>query len=111
MLYTQSHREDNDDFLATTSLDSEDADNYAQNIKDGGREARNDDFAKGSFVPFDDLPEESPKILTCRAIVVGVICGALVNVVKIYMGLVSGWGQSASIFGASYSRSDQAPGK
>jgi hypothetical protein len=57
-------------------------------------------FAKDPFKPFDDLPDENRNILTIRAIVVGVLCGALVNASNIYLGLKSGWSASANIFGA-----------
>ena len=52
------------------------------------------------FVPFDDLPDERPRIITVRAIVIGCICGALVNASNLYLGLKTGWTFSASLFGA-----------
>lgn len=52
------------------------------------------------FVPFDDLPPEDRNILTLRAIVVGLFCGGLVNASNIYLGLKSGWTDSANIFGS-----------
>ena len=50
------------------------------------------------FQPFNDLPSEQRNILTVRAIVVGILCGALVNASNIYLGLKSGWTASANIF-------------
>lgn len=52
------------------------------------------------FVPFDDLPEEPSRILTVRAVVVGCICGALVNASNVYLGLKTGWTFTANLFGA-----------
>ncbi|GAB7351893.1 hypothetical protein MBLNU459_g2436t1 [Dothideomycetes sp. NU459] len=52
------------------------------------------------FVPFDDLPEERQRVLTIRAMVVGCICGALVNASNVYLGLKTGWTFGANLFGA-----------
>ena len=52
------------------------------------------------FTPFDDLPEERHFIVTIRAILVGVVCGALVNASNVYLGLKTGWTFGASLFGA-----------
>ncbi|PIA97430.1 hypothetical protein CB0940_05809 [Cercospora beticola] len=52
------------------------------------------------FTPFDDLPEERHYIVTIRAILVGVVCGALVNASNVYLGLKTGWTFGASLFGA-----------
>lgn len=52
------------------------------------------------FTPFDDLPEERHYIVTIRAMVIGVICGALVNASNVYLGLKTGWTFGASLFGA-----------
>jgi hypothetical protein len=51
------------------------------------------------FLSFDDLPDEDRNILTFRAIVVGLLCGGLVNASNIYLGLKSGWTSGANIFG------------
>ena len=52
------------------------------------------------FVPFNDLPDERRRIVTIRAMVVGAICGALVNASNLYLGLKTGWTFSANLFGA-----------
>ncbi|KAF2146337.1 uncharacterized protein K452DRAFT_109136 [Aplosporella prunicola CBS 121167] len=52
------------------------------------------------FVPFDDLPEERDRVLTIRAVVMGCICGALVNASNVYLGLKTGWTFTANLFGA-----------
>lgn len=52
------------------------------------------------FVPFDDLPPERERVLTVRAMIVGCICGALVNASNVYLGLKTGWTFGASLFGA-----------
>jgi hypothetical protein len=53
------------------------------------------------FVPFDNLPSEQNGILTIRAVIVGLLCGGLVNASNIYLGLKSGWTAGANIFGVS----------
>lgn len=57
-----------------------------------------DGFVKDPFVPFDNIKPEA-RILTFRAMLVGAICGALVNASNIYLGLKTGWTFSANIFG------------
>ncbi|KAI9755230.1 MAG: Cu-binding protein [Chaenotheca gracillima] len=54
------------------------------------------------FVPFPHdpgVPEET-HILRVRSIVLGLICGALVNASNVYLGLKTGWTFSANLFGA-----------
>lgn len=52
------------------------------------------------FVPFDDLPDEKHWIVTARAMLVGCVCGALVNASNLYLGLKTGWTFGASLFGS-----------
>lgn len=52
------------------------------------------------FTPFDDIPDERHSIVTFRAMLIGCICGALVNASNIYLGLKTGWTFSANLFGA-----------
>lgn len=52
------------------------------------------------YKPFDDLPVERKRILTFRAMLVGCVCGALVNASNLYLGLKTGWTFGASLFGA-----------
>ncbi|KAF2273660.1 oligopeptide transporter [Westerdykella ornata] len=59
-----------------------------------------DDFNLDPFKPFDDLPEETSRILTFRALFVGLCCGALVNASNVYLGLKTGWTFTANLFGA-----------
>lgn len=59
-----------------------------------------DHFVKDPFVPFRDMPEERKDIVTIRAIVIGCMCGCLVNASNIYLGLKTGWTFSANIFGS-----------
>lgn len=61
-----------------------------------------DQFSKNPFKPFDDLPDENRNILTLRAILVGLLCGGLVNASNIYLGLKSGWTASANIFAVCF---------
>ncbi|DAA77668.1 TPA_exp: Uncharacterized protein A8136_6214 [Trichophyton benhamiae CBS 112371] len=67
-------------------------------------ESAQESFAKDPFRPFP-LPGSSgtrneKKILTFRALLVGISCGALVNASNIYLGLRAGWTSSANIFGS-----------
>jgi hypothetical protein len=50
-----------------------------------------DSFAADPFTPFDDLPEERSRVLTVRAVIVGLVAGTLVNASNVYLGLKSGW--------------------
>ncbi|KAH9990676.1 OPT oligopeptide transporter protein-domain-containing protein [Xylariaceae sp. FL0662B] len=56
------------------------------------------------FIPFETAPTASTapiaNIVTPRAILLGSICGALVNASNIYLGLRAGWTTSANILGA-----------
>lgn len=71
-------------------------------------EMEEDDFDKPDpaivtldpFTPFNDLPDERRRIVTIRAMLIGVICGALVNASNLYLGLKTGWTFSANLFGA-----------
>jgi hypothetical protein len=42
-------------------------------------EMNQEDTIADPFTPFEDLPEERKVIVTIRAVLVGCICGALVN--------------------------------
>ncbi|KAK0661553.1 putative oligopeptide transporter [Lasiodiplodia hormozganensis] len=59
-----------------------------------------DDHLPDPFVPFDNLPEERDRVLTIRAVIMGCICGALVNASNVYLGLKTGWTFTANLFGA-----------
>ncbi|SMQ56288.1 unnamed protein product [Zymoseptoria tritici ST99CH_3D1] len=68
-------------------------------------ELEKDDFSEeyhiqDPFTPFEDLPDERKVIVTIRALLVGSICGALVNASNVYLGLKTGWTFGASLFGA-----------
>lgn len=52
------------------------------------------------FKPYDDLPDEREWIVTVRAMILGCICGALVNASNVYLGLKTGWTFTANLFGA-----------
>lgn len=52
------------------------------------------------FVPFEGAPTEPIiNIITPRAVLIGSLCGALVNASNIYLGLKAGWTTSANILG------------
>ena len=70
---------------------------YEENEEDDSQ----DSFMKNPFKPFDNLPEERSRVLTVRALVIGISCGALVNASNIYLGLKTGWSFSANLFGVS----------
>ncbi|EEH19220.1 hypothetical protein PABG_01539 [Paracoccidioides brasiliensis Pb03] len=52
------------------------------------------------FSPFQDMHHDQNPIFTFRALLVGCLCGALVNASNIYLGLKAGWTTSANIFGS-----------
>jgi hypothetical protein len=58
-------------------------------------------FEQDPFVPFDDLPPEPHRVITFRAVFVGLCCGALVNASDVYLGLKTGWTFTANLFGVS----------
>lgn len=58
-------------------------------------------FGQNPFKPLPDLPAERPRVLTARALIVGLCAGALVNASNVYLGLKSGWTFSANLFGVS----------
>ncbi len=62
-------------------------------------ESRHESFIKDPFKPFDGLPDERSRVLTVRAVAIGIACGALVNASNIYLGLKTGWAFSANLFG------------
>ncbi|KFY13087.1 hypothetical protein V492_03492 [Pseudogymnoascus sp. VKM F-4246] len=88
---------------STSSLDSEDdsldgealLSSELPEVLDGAETE-----AADPFLSFDDLPDEDRNILTFRAILVGLLCGGLVNASNIYLGLKSGWTSGANIFGS-----------
>jgi OPT oligopeptide transporter protein len=61
-------------------------------------------FIQDPFRSFDDLPDEKSRVLTIRAVFVGICCGALVNASNVYLGLKSGWTFSANLFGVCISQ-------
>jgi OPT family oligopeptide transporter len=65
-----------------------------------GKPGDHEELETDPFKPYDDLPEERHYIVTIRAVVLGCICGALVNASNIYLGLKTGWTFGASLFGA-----------
>jgi hypothetical protein len=91
------------DRLSTSLVDSEDdvADDDEALLSDDlpGVPDSDEPEAADPFLSFDDLPDEDRNILTFRAIVVGLLCGGLVNASNIYLGLKSGWTSGANIFG------------
>lgn len=59
-------------------------------------------FTRDPFVHFGDSePSTGASILTLRAILLGSLCGGLVNASNIYLGLKTGWTSSANILGVS----------
>ncbi|KAF2757380.1 oligopeptide transporter [Pseudovirgaria hyperparasitica] len=60
----------------------------------------NASFMQDPFRPFDNLPPEQHRVLTIRAVFVGLCCGALVNASNVYLGLKTGWTFTANLFGA-----------
>ncbi len=84
--------------MASGETESEGRSDQDEELKDHPELAES--YEQNAFQPFDDLPDEERNILTVRAIVVGILCGGLVNASNIYIGLKSGWTASANIFAA-----------
>ncbi|KAL3476678.1 OPT oligopeptide transporter protein-domain-containing protein [Aspergillus californicus] len=59
-----------------------------------------EDDGTDTFTPFNDTEPDNRPILTFRAILVGALCGTLVNASNIYLGLEAGWTTGANIFGS-----------
>ena len=49
-----------------------------------------DSFVADPFKPLTDLPDEKDWVMSPRAVLVGVVAGALVNASNVYLGLKSG---------------------
>ncbi len=56
------------------------------------------------FTPFPEktFPESSGTLVTLPSILVGVICGIMVNGSNIYLGLKTGWTSSANLLGVHF---------
>ncbi|KGO69687.1 Protein of unknown function DUF3328 [Penicillium italicum] len=52
------------------------------------------------FSPFTNIQPATGNILTLRALVVGCLCGALINCSNLYLGLKAGWTASANLVGS-----------
>ncbi|EZF31434.1 metal-nicotianamine transporter [Trichophyton mentagrophytes] len=113
--YPSEHSKDNIDTADSASICDDDAE-QDKLLSTSGRipeedeegpclyESAQESFAKDPFRPFP-LPGSSSaghekSILTFRALLVGISCGALVNASNIYLGLRAGWTSSANIFGS-----------
>lgn len=70
-------------------------------MRDESLIANQDDPQSDPFEPFRDIPPSDGNILTIRALVVGCLCGALINCSNLYLGLKAGWTASANIVGVS----------
>lgn len=66
-----------------------------------GQEDGSESFQTGDpFVPFDDA-DAAPdvNIVTIRAVLLGSLCGAVINASNIYLGLKTGWTSGANLVG------------
>jgi hypothetical protein len=88
------HHHDGDKDLHEVRTDEDDA---------ALKEEEQPSFEQDPFVPFTDLGEEPKRIITIRAVFVGLCCGALVNASNVYLGLKTGWTFTANLFGVSSS--------
>lgn len=87
----------------------EEDNNYHDDVRSAGGNspegeiigAEGTDLTEDKFAPFPDMHHDPNPILTFRALLVGCLCGALVNASNIYLGLKAGWTTSANIFGVS----------
>ncbi|KAG5290070.1 hypothetical protein I7I48_09576 [Histoplasma ohiense] len=86
----------------------EEDNNYHDDVRSAGRNspegeiifAEGADLTEDKFAPFPDMHHDPNPILTFRALLIGCLCGALVNASNIYLGLKAGWTTSANIFGS-----------
>ncbi|KAF7617533.1 hypothetical protein AFLA_006453 [Aspergillus flavus NRRL3357] len=72
----------------------------ASSISTDEDEEENDALLTDPFEPFGDVEPATGNILTFRALIVGCLCGTLVNASNLYLGLKAGWTDSANIFGS-----------
>jgi hypothetical protein len=70
-------------------------------LEEGGP-FEDESFGQNPFKPLPNLPEERPRVLTARALIIGLCAGALVNASNVYLGLKSGWTFSANLFGVCH---------
>lgn len=86
------------------NLDTKEVEPVADEVDDDSDADKETDhtsnFIQDPFRPFDNLPEEPHRVLTIRAVFVGLCCGALVNASNVYLGLKTGWTFTANLFGA-----------
>ncbi|PGH14929.1 OPT family oligopeptide transporter [Helicocarpus griseus UAMH5409] len=80
--------------------DDDDVQSAEEDALDGETIVSEGDAPGDPFLPFQDMHYDSNPILTFRALLVGCLCGALVNASNIYLGLKAGWTTSANIFGS-----------
>ena len=86
--------------FASDDLDEKKDPTYYREMEETDVNYKPEHVVVDPFVPYDDLPDENKNILTVRAMIVGCICGALVNASNVYLGLKTGWTFGASLFGA-----------
>lgn len=80
----------------------EDIESITHNVFADLAHSEPDDFTRDPFIPLShDESSPATSILTLRAIILGSVCGALVNASNIYLGLKTGWTSSANILGVS----------
>ncbi|KAG9918519.1 oligopeptide transporter, partial [Aureobasidium melanogenum] len=97
-----SHNEKHPETFSVNSSNKEDG--FDEKDPNLVKAEEDTDYDEGTiadpFEPYNDLPEERHWVVTFRAMLVGCICGALVNASNIYLGLKTGWTFGASLFGA-----------
>lgn len=89
--------------------EEEEDNNYHDDVRSAGGNspegeiigAEGAELTEDKFAPFPDMHHDPNPILTFRALLIGCLCGALVNASNIYLGLKAGWTTSANIFGVS----------
>ncbi|OAX82925.1 hypothetical protein ACJ72_02713 [Emergomyces africanus] len=81
--------------------EEEDVPSIRENSLDGDTIVSEEEaLHEDKFSPFPDMHHDSNPIFTFRALLIGCLCGALVNASNIYLGLKAGWTTSANIFGS-----------
>ena len=89
--------------LPTTNRDSIESANggLPRDNEECRSQPESQDAADDVFVPFEDVEPDTQSPLTFRAVVLGSLCGALVNAANVYLGFKTGWTFTANIIGVS----------
>ncbi|KAI2602231.1 oligopeptide transporter [Hypoxylon sp. NC1633] len=71
---------------------------FGDSIGDDDNNLSEADKAFDPYSPLTGVEESPDQVLTVRAVVLGSLCGVLVNAANVYIGLKTGWAFSANMF-------------